>query len=413
MKTKLLFVTMFLIACFKMGGLTAQTLVGYWNFNTGANGVAWNAPIPATTGAATITAGTWTWGDLLFTDGFAGSTLNGISGETAGASLSLRNNAMNGNYIQFEFSMTGFTDLEISYWSRRTTTGFNSNQWSWSTDGLAFTDFGDVINPSSASGGAIVAITAPAALDNAANVYLRYTLDGATAATGNNRIDNLQLNAVQIGAVPLPTDFAATASGNDAIDLAWNLNTANNPVLLAWSADGVFGDPTGVYNPGDPVVGGGIVLYAGSNTSYNHTLLNPGTVYYYALWSKDGANYSEAATAMAETWPLPSYTTLPYTETFDADLGDCYAFSVSGNTRFWMHGAFDGNGYALMNGFNSGELEEDWLILPGINLDNYSAPVMSFETSWNFGSEDDDNYLKLFYSTNYTGVGSPAQCHLD
>ncbi len=61
-----------------------------------------------------------------------------------------------------------------------------------------------------------------------------------------------------------------------------------------------------------------------------------------------------------------------------------------------------------MNGFNSGELEEDWLILPGINLDDYGDVTMNFESWRRFGTSDDDNYLKLLYSTNYAGVGNPT-----
>ncbi|MBU1370281.1 MAG: S8 family serine peptidase, partial [Bacteroidetes bacterium] len=104
---------------------------------------------------------------------------------------------------------------------------------------------------------------------------------------------------------------------------------------------------------------------------------------------------------------LSTTTTLPYAETFDTDLGDCYTYSVSGDTKYWEWANFEGNGYARMNGYNSGETEEDWLILPGINADDYTTITMSFETAYNFGTNDADNYLKLFYSTDYIGVGDP------
>ncbi|MBE0661953.1 MAG: choice-of-anchor J domain-containing protein [Bacteroidales bacterium] len=98
-------------------------------------------------------------------------------------------------------------------------------------------------------------------------------------------------------------------------------------------------------------------------------------------------------------------TTLPYGETFDADLGDSYAYSVLGNTRFWN---WNLGGWAQMNGFGSAETEEDWLILPGINLNNYSGEIMTFESWKRFGSDDANNYLKLLYSTDYTGTGDPS-----
>ena len=97
-------------------------------------------------------------------------------------------------------------------------------------------------------------------------------------------------------------------------------------------------------------------------------------------------------------------TTIPYTEAFTSNLGDCYDYSVSGATKVWI---WDG-GSAYMSGYNSGELEEDWLILPGINMDSYTGEGLSFDTSYNYGSDDASNYLKLYYSTDYPGVGDPT-----
>jgi len=94
--------------------------------------------------------------------------------------------------------------------------------------------------------------------------------------------------------------------------------------------------------------------------------------------------------------------------TFDADLGDCYVYSVSGDSKQWIWDSYSGEGFAYMNGYNSGEIEEDWLILPGINLNDYSDEVMSFDTWYNYGTDDVDNYLKLMYSTDYAGYGDPS-----
>jgi hypothetical protein len=198
---KITILSVFVLMLFS--GFTAQaqqTLMGYWNFNQGVSGTPWSTPINADAGegSAVIQAGTWVWENLDYSEAFAGSTQNALFGDPAGASLSLRSNAMNGNYIQIALDMTGYEDLEISYWSRRTATGFNANQWSWSIDGQNFNDFGPVINPSDASSGAVIVLDPIAEVNNSPTVYLRYTLNGATTGTGNNRIDNLQLNATQI-----------------------------------------------------------------------------------------------------------------------------------------------------------------------------------------------------------------------
>jgi PKD repeat protein len=120
-----------------------------------------------------------------------------------------------------------------------------------------------------------------------------------------------------------------------------------------------------------------------------------------------GFDPSSVATAVYQI-VVPAYTDLPYTENFTTNLGDCYVHSVSGSTKFWIHASTSGNGYAFMNGFNSGDIEEDWLILPGINFNDYINESLSFETWYNFGTDDDNNYLKLYYSANYTGTGNPT-----
>ena len=113
---------------------------------------------------------------------------------------------------------------------------------------------------------------------------------------------------------------------------------------------------------------------------------------------------------IAETSPVAT-TTLPYSESFDSDLGECAAYSVLGDTKNWHWFEYNGNGFAKMSGFNSGETEEDWLILPGINADDYTTITMNFETAYNFGTNGDDNYLKLFYSTDYSGAGDPSNAN--
>ncbi|MCB5224433.1 MAG: chitobiase/beta-hexosaminidase C-terminal domain-containing protein, partial [Candidatus Cloacimonadaceae bacterium] len=101
----------------------------------------------------------------------------------------------------------------------------------------------------------------------------------------------------------------------------------------------------------------------------------------------------------------PAYTAIPFYESFDTDLGDLYVYSVSGDTRTWTWNSY---GYAYMNGHDTGDLEEDWLILPGIDFSAYDNLEMSFNTWYRYGSDDDDNFLKLKYSTNYPGYGDPT-----
>jgi|GEM_PF-3287223 len=129
------------------------------------------------------------------------------------------------------------------------------------------------------------------------------------------------------------------------------------------------------------------------------------------IWAYAAATgYTDSIIASATyTIPAPQYTTLPYEETFDTDLGDCYVYSVSG-PEHWIWSTYQA---AYMNGYGSSVLEEDWLILPGIDFDQYDEVFMNFDTAYNYGSDDDNNYLKLLYSNDYTGIGDPSSATWD
>ncbi|HPK06100.1 MAG TPA: choice-of-anchor J domain-containing protein, partial [Bacteroidales bacterium] len=219
-------------------------------------------------------------------------------------------------------------------------------------------------------------------------------------------IDDFILSLSEITMIANPSNFNASTVSMSEINLSWELNSNSNPVVLAWSSDGIFGSEPDTHISGQTITGGGTVMYFGANTSADHEDLEAGTTYYYKIWSYNGSSYSTGVTAHATTYALPATTELPYNESFDNDLGDCYVYSVSGDTKTWNYNS--ANKTAQINGHNSGETEEDWLILPAINFNNYQNEVMTFDLWWNYGSDDDDNYLKLFYSTDYPGIGDPS-----
>jgi len=140
-----------------------------------------------------------------------------------------------------------------------------------------------------------------------------------------------------------------------------------------------------------------------NSTMYVDPVLIDGTVTIKAIAYAPDHAPSSIATA-DYTFIEPAFADIPYFEPFDADLGDCYVYSVSGANREWE---WHSSGSAQMNGFNTGDIEEDWLILPGIDIQSDDV-ILTFETAYNFGSDDDNNYLKLFYSNDYAGVGDPT-----
>lgn len=133
-----------------------------------------------------------------------------------------------------------------------------------------------------------------------------------------------------------------------------------------------------------------------------------GTTVYYQVYAEDDIGDDNSSSEMSYTVFDPASTTLPYNEPFDLDLGNCNTFSTSGPLEYWQYASYGGNGYAEMNGYNTGDVEEDWLIFPAINFDNYSNERMSFDSWYQYATDDADNYLKLYYSTTYIGVGDPT-----
>ncbi|MEX0996076.1 MAG: T9SS type A sorting domain-containing protein [Flavobacteriaceae bacterium] len=193
----------------------AQDIVAYWNQNSNelpGGGFGFLAdpdsfPQAADLGSGSITVGggildeteTNGNGDLVYRwiPSFAGTEINAEVGDVSGGSISIQggtDNANNGSYIQFEFSMTNKENLEISYATRGTASGFTTQTWSWSTNGTDFTDFG-TIPDTNVTDFFLVEASAPADLNNAATAFLRVTFDGATTTNGNNRLDNIKLVA--------------------------------------------------------------------------------------------------------------------------------------------------------------------------------------------------------------------------
>jgi hypothetical protein len=196
------------------GSIQSQEIIAYWNQNSNdlpgpgdlfgflANPDAF--PQVADLGAGQLTVGggilneTITNGnnDLVYrwVQSFSGSTINAEGDDEAGGSISIQGGtdvANNGSYIQFQISMANHQDLGISYATRGSGSGFNSQTWSWSTDGTTFTNFA-AVDDTNVTAFFLVEADGPAQLNGVANAYLRITFNGATSSTGNNRVDNIK-----------------------------------------------------------------------------------------------------------------------------------------------------------------------------------------------------------------------------
>lgn len=219
---------------------SAQNLVAYWNQNSnnlpgGGFGFAPSSfPQAATLGTGSLTVTNFldtlnASGAYLYLPSFAGTQINQWSGDTAtsgGGSFSIQgglNNGNNGAHLNLAVSLTNQQNPVLSYAAQRTSTGFNVHQISYSTNGTTFTVFRtDTLTGSGTFGVRTVDFTGVTALANASSATFRITFLGATAATGNNRIDNITITAA-------PNTPQTTSI------VTFRVNMANTPV----SANGV------------------------------------------------------------------------------------------------------------------------------------------------------------------------------
>ncbi|MEJ2595118.1 MAG: DUF5689 domain-containing protein [bacterium] len=89
------------------------------------------------------------------------------------------------------------------------------------------------------------------------------------------------------------------------------------------------------------------------------------------------------------------------------DHNDYDPVSISGwlnlalqGSRTWQARAFDNNIYAQATAYNSGEVNETWLITPKINLDGMVNPVFEFDNAQAYWEHDG---LTVLISTDFNG----------
>lgn len=259
-------------------GALADT-VAYWNFNSlviptasapGAGGVPTSISVNQGTGTLSLTG----WTGLV--DDFGGSTINAISPDASGASLSVVSNAGNNSYLELQLNLADFGDPIITFATRGTSTGFNSGVWSYSVAGGAFTTISGVNTATTSTTFALATVDLSTinAVDGQANVRLRYTLSGATNTTGNNRIDNLLVSATQTtdSTPPLATAFApldnaasVPVTSTPTITFNENVKKGTGSILIKRSSDNSTFESIDVTTSQVTVTGAAVTITTSAN----------------------------------------------------------------------------------------------------------------------------------------------------
>ena len=212
---------------------TDGSVAYYWNFNNNipATDINWTQPIASNIGSGNITY------NLTKAVSFGGTTLGGESGETTGGSFvpqgGLTEVENNGNYMELTIPATGYENLVLSYVARRTTTGFNAHEIQSSLDGSTFETFttiGDIPSDWNVSGVKTVDFASLVGANNNPNFKVRIVFSGASAPTGNNRIDNVKVLAAPYSGGTTP-QISINASMNPFTTLVGSPSTAQTYTL--------------------------------------------------------------------------------------------------------------------------------------------------------------------------------------
>jgi hypothetical protein len=200
------FLSILVFAIVFISNANAQSNIAAWHFD--ALAAAPNTPkvIPADYGNQTSTANIYLDGSHGSADfycaasnteltAYAGNVLNDQRpSPLAGQALATVNNTANGKGLVFVFSTTNFENINISYAYRATNTGFSKNKFSYSTNGVDFFDI-DSANITRDANWHIQSFdfSSTTNLNNQNVIYLKLTIDGATTAAANIRIDNFYI----------------------------------------------------------------------------------------------------------------------------------------------------------------------------------------------------------------------------
>ncbi|MGG7035287.1 MAG: choice-of-anchor J domain-containing protein [Flavobacterium sp.] len=240
--------------------------------------------------------------------------------------------------------------------------------------------------------------------------YLRWTTDDFNTLTTESR-DEIALDDINVivsttaNPEPLIENIVYTQypTTSDAITVTADVRDVNGTVS---SVNLKYGTSTGLYTETQ-------VMTNTSGNSYTYsipanTFINNSPVFF-VVEASDNATSSSVSKEYSLKIRNAVTTTLPYSQPFTTNLADCFPFSVKGSTKNWYWYEENKGGkrqFAEVTGYNSGDEEEDWLILPGITVSNSINEVIDFWTHYNFGV-DGVGTFDLLYSFDYPGTGSP------
>lgn len=228
--------------------------------------------------------------------------------------------------------------------------------------------------------------------------------NGAIGRLPDVKIDSHLFRDSLPGPAPVPLERTVSSlSGNDICMLV------KLKKVHFLEAGSVYSDPNTTTNRTIVDSAGNQMFLRTSNyASFRGNLLPSGEgdlVGIYSTYNADKQFYIRDLNDL-QNWAPDSMTSL-MNESFATSLGTFTAYNVTGAEVWSQYTTPGAVTCAKMSGYTgTNNNNEDWLISPAFNFDNYSYETLSFQSAMKFGTPTDGSF-KLYYSTNYTS-GDPT-----
>lgn len=148
-----------------------------------------------------------------------------------------------------------------------------------------------------------------------------------------------------------------------------------------------------------------IILRSSTYANFKNSILPLGSGSIKGILTRYNTSWQFMIREVDDVYGFPVGLKIILRESFATAIGSFMQYSVEG-PQFWVNDPQ----YACMkmSGYEGGNYiaNEDWLISPKLDLSSYTNTILNFQSAMKYGTAGDGT-LKVFYSTDYDGVGNP------